>query len=233
MVTDTSPKTKAQPHYDPHVLGGGSTVPYVALWSGEHDLPTSVIEHTPTGITYPDENVADRDHHGVLWTRFTTSPGHGRPLYRQMHPLRQRRAMRRLLCQVCAQPADHTDQGHLWILLASWQESDAWPDDIVNQYPPLCLNCARLSKHLCPPLRRGYVAVRAHSTLYGVIGIQYQAARPYPAVRIADNDDGQPVAYDNPAVQWTQAIHLTRALHKCTVADINHESDSYPNWSGS
>lgn len=216
----TAPGTTS-PRYDARMLGGGGVVPYVALWSGEQTLPSRVIERAPWGIGYTDELPTDRDNDGVLWTRVTTRPGHGRPLYRQMHPLRQRRAMRRLLCQVCARLADHTDQGHLWLLLDCWRDTDAWPEHVVNPYPPVCLECARMSARLCPPLRRGYIAVRAHSTLHGVIGVRFQAARPYPAVRLAADDGGQPVAYGDQALRWTQATQLTRTLHHCTPVDLN------------
>src|ERR1043165_6650830 len=95
--------------YDTHILGGESVVPYVTRWTGEQILHPRVVERAPVGIAYTDETVTDRDRDGVLWIRITTSIGDGRPLYRQMHPFRQRRAMRKLLCQVCARPADHTD----------------------------------------------------------------------------------------------------------------------------
>ena len=213
------------PRYDARTLGGGAVVPYVTKWSGEQMLPTTVIERATSGIGYTDETATDRDADDILWTRMTGRPGNGRPQYRQMHPLRQRRAMRRLLCQVCAQPANHTDQGHLWLLPDGWRHAETWPEQVVNPYPPVCLDCARLSTQLCPALRRVHLAVRAHSTPHGIIGVQFQAAHPYPAVRFADDDDGEPVAYSDPALRWTQATQLTRSLHHCTPVNLNHPAE--------
>lgn len=224
MLTDVKSESTHCPAASPYnsrALGGGGVVPYVTMWTSEQTPPTKVIERAPSGVGYTDETATDRDADGVLWTRVTGRPGYGRPQYLRMHPLRQRRAMRKLLCQVCAQPADHTDQGRLWLLPDTWRDIDTWADEVVNPFPPVCMGCARISTRLCPPLRRGYVAVRAHSTPYGVIGVQFQAARPYPTVQLAAADDGLPVAYNDPALRWTQAVQLTRTLHNCISVNLN------------
>src|SRR6266498_5703570 len=70
--------------------------PYVTQWSEERDPPTRLIELPGRGIGYLDETLADRDEHGVLWYRTPSRPGHGEPLFAKVHPLRQRRTMRRL-----------------------------------------------------------------------------------------------------------------------------------------
>jgi hypothetical protein len=41
--------------------------PYIASWSEERDVPTSLFERPGLGIAYVDEAVWDRDSHGVLW----------------------------------------------------------------------------------------------------------------------------------------------------------------------
>src|SRR4051812_9793935 len=92
-------------------------VPYATSWSGEQHLPMPVIQHRGFGIGYADEIAADRDVCGVLWHRVESRPGAGRPQFGNVHSLRQRRAMRRLLCQVCGEPAERTSEGMLWLLL--------------------------------------------------------------------------------------------------------------------
>lgn len=87
--------------------------------------------------------------------------------------------------------------------------------------PPVCLNCARLSVRQCPPLRRGYVAFRAHSAPHGVIGARFLPASAFPGVRLDPTDDGNSVAYEDPAIHWTQATQLTRTLHDCIAVDLD------------
>ncbi|HEX5408059.1 MAG TPA: hypothetical protein VFX16_37830 [Pseudonocardiaceae bacterium] len=194
-------------------------MPYVAIWTGEQTIATTVMRYGQ-GIAYTDEIPTDRDHDGVLWTRSSSRPGQGRPVFTQLHPLRQRRAMRRLLCQVCAGPADYNDRGHLWLLTDRRQDWSDWPEGAANPYPPVCLACARLSVRLCPPLRRGFAVIRAHSTACGVIGVRFRPGPSYPAV-ILDNDDGEPVTYEDPAIRWMQATQLVRTLHDCTFVDLD------------
>jgi hypothetical protein len=203
------------------MLGAGSMVPYIVCWTSELDFPADVIQRPAGGIAYADEKLADRDRDGVLWTRISFSPGRGRPEYTRLHPLRQRRAMWRLLCQVCARPAERTAQGHLWLLTDRWRDDWAdWPERASNPFPPVCLACARLSVRLCPPLRRGYIAVRAQSRPHGVIGVRFHA--PYrfgPPEVVVDNGDA--IAYTDPAIRWVQATQLTRTLYDCTFLDLD------------
>jgi hypothetical protein len=199
--------------YDPRMLGGGAVVPYVGSWSGEELLPTKVVQRPSGGIGYADESLIDRDEWGVLWTRMASRVGAGRPLFTKLHPLRQRRAMRRLLCQVCARPADRTEQGLLWLVPgADWQ-----PEGMATVQPPLCLACARVSVGACPALRAGCVAVRARTRLCGVVGVRFQPGRPFPT--LADDED-EVIGYDDPAIMWMQATQLARSLHDCTPVDV-------------
>jgi hypothetical protein len=197
-------------------VGSGGVVPYIAPWSGERPPPEVVIERAGRGIGFVDETPLDRDRHGVLWTRTLVLPGQGRPEFQKVHPLRQRRAMARLLCQVCAQPADVDERGVLWLLLDHRDDWVGWPEKMANTYPPLCLPCARIAVRLCPALRRGYVAVRAQSRICGVSGVVYRAGYPYPRT-VSD----AVVAYDDPAIRWTVAAQLVRSLHDCTVIDFD------------
>jgi hypothetical protein len=91
-------------------------------------LPTVLVESPEGGIAYQDETLADRDRNGVLWHRTPFIPGQGRPDFGRVHPLRQRRTMQRLLCQVCAGPANTTEDGVLWLLKDHRGDWPAWPD---------------------------------------------------------------------------------------------------------
>jgi hypothetical protein len=205
----------------PPVAGRGGVVPYIAMWSEEQYLPAEVVQRGRSGVGYADELPSDRDSDGVLWTRMASNPGKGRPEFNRLHPRRQRRAMRLLLCQVCAQPAEYNEQGHLWLLVDSRRDWAQWPEGAANPYPPVCMACARLSVRQCPPLRRGFVAVRPHSSMHGVIGVRFWPGRTYPTVRLAVDDGGEPVAHVDPVIQWMQATQLTRILHRCVPVDLD------------
>lgn len=203
--------------YDPLLLGGARWVPYIGSWTGEtrdEDSTEQVIQRPDgAGIGYLRETVVDRDEHGVLWRCPPSSVGVGRPLFKVIHPRRQRHAMRRLLCQVCAQPADWDERGVLWLLNDYRHDWPGWPERMANTQPPLCLPCARASVQLCPSLRRGWVAVRSRRhPIVGVAGDIYRPAFPRPA-RVK----GDVVGYDNPLVLWVKASQLVRELHGCTI----------------
>jgi hypothetical protein len=197
--------------------GRGAVVPYIAAWSGEEALPTRIVGDGLNGVRFADETLIDRDEHDVLWTRIPSRPGEGRPLYGQVHALRQRRAMRRLLCQVCAKPGDRNEQGVLWLLPDHRGDWPGWPENMANSYPPVCLPCARLSIGACPMLRRGHVAVRTQrAPLSGVFGVRYLPARlaPVPA-------EGVVVGYDDPAIRWICAAQQIRSLQGCTIVTLD------------
>ena len=126
-------------------VGRAGVVPYVTSWSEEEKQPAEIILRTSMGIgfgiAYADETPTDRDRDGILWTRRNLRHGHGRPQFGKIHSLRQRRAMRRLLCQVCAQPADRNDDGVLWLLPDYYQEAEGWPENYDLAEPPICLAC--------------------------------------------------------------------------------------------
>jgi hypothetical protein len=192
--------------------GPHGPVPYIAKWSAERPASPTVIE-TAQGIGYATESAADRDRNDVLWARTTFAPGEGEPDYRAMHSMRQRRAMRRLLCQVCAQPADQDERGTLWLLPDYRHDWPGWPAGVANTQPPLCLRCARMSVRLCPALQRPAL-IRAHSTVVGVSGALYAAGPSGPVpVSVAT------VQFTDPAIRRVRASHLVRELHDCTLLE--------------
>jgi hypothetical protein len=202
--------------------GRVGVVPYIATWSAEmQPVEGPIIDHPRRGIAYPDETLTDRDRHGVLWTRTTSRQGIGRPLFAKIHSLRQRRAMRRLLCQVCAGPADESDRGVFWLFNKNPENWPEWPDAVSTAHPPTCLACTRVAVRLCPALRRSCAGVWVgRSTVSGVFGARYRAGRPYAEL----TDPGALVRYDDPTIRWTCASQLVRQLSDCTTAELPADS---------
>ncbi len=192
-------------------------VPYITAWSGEQRLTPLVIA-TVRGIAYPDEVPHDRDRAGVLWVRRALLPGRGRPRYSRVHPQRQRRAMHRLLCQICGGPADRTGDGVLWLLEDHRTDWPTWPEGLVTVHPPICLPCAPKAAAFCPHLRRtGVVAVRVrNSVLDGVHGQTFhlRGRQLVPGERSI-------VLYEQPAIRWTLAGQAARTLSGCTLVDLH------------
>lgn len=206
--------------YQPKSADDGRTiVPYITAWSEEQDPPYELVERTGGGIAYRDEMLADRDSHGVLWFRTPHRPGYGRPDFGRVHPLRQRRAMRRLLCQVCAGPADRTNGGILWLLRDHRDDWPDWPEGMGVTEPPICVPCVRTSVRSCPALRRGAIIVRVRtSPVVGVRGTLHSSTRLNPAA-ISEGT----ATFDDPTRHWIRAANLVRELGNCTLpAAVSH-----------
>lgn len=195
------------------VEGTRALVPYVATWNAEQDLPRRLVELPGRGIAYEDELLGDRDTHGVLWQRAAVRPGVGRPEFGKVHPLRQRRVMRRLLCQVCAEPADRNGSGVLWLMRDHRDDWPQWPEGMGAVEPPVCVPCVEISLRLCPALRRGAVAVRVGEfPVAGVRGALYRKGE------VGRGPVGAAILpYDDPDVHWIVASALVRELRCCTV----------------
>lgn len=188
-------------------------VPYVTSWSVEQPMPFEVIEREGGGVAYADEIFADRDAQGVLWQRACSNPHEGRPEFGRVHTLRQRRAMRRLLCQVCGKAAHQSDEGMLWLLPDHRPDWAGWPEGMANVEPPICRSCVGTSLRLCPELRRGAVAVRVRE--FPIVGVRGALYRPGRRGLVAV--DEVVVGYDDPAIRWVRAVGLVRELHGCVV----------------
>jgi hypothetical protein len=191
--------------------------PYIASWSEERRELATVIERRGRGIGYADETLYDRDRHGVLWLRSPVNQGVGEPEFARVHPLRQRRAMNRLLCNVCAKPADRSDEGVLWLLRDYRDDWPGWPEHMAINEPPVCVPCARRASRMCPAMRKGAVAVRARRySIAGVRGRLYQpTGTPWPEVV-----DYRDVPYGEPGARWVQASMLVRELGDCTIVPL-------------
>lgn len=206
--------------YDPGLLGGGAVVPYIGSWTGERRCSVQ-LGWRAGRLAYADEIPIDRDEWGVLWERRTGRIGHGRPLFIDVHPLRQRRVMARLLCQVCAQAAHHTEKGSLWLLPGDRAETFDSTEDLIIDHPPLCVQCARTSVRLCPAMRPHYLAVRAHSEVYGATGLVYRPLTQPPWMETDKDATGKTVPLDHPAIAGIQATQLARRLFNVTVTDLD------------
>lgn len=189
---------------------------YITKWSEEQEPPYELIERPGRGIGYLDETLWDRDDHGVLWKRTPHLPGHGQPKFKIAHPLRQRRAMQRVLCGVCGGLADQNDEGTLWLIHDDGSRWPGWPDGAESE-PPTCAPCVRVAARLCPALRHnGAVALRVrHAPISGVFGQLYRSnhGRPMPTEQMT-------VRYNDPKVQWVLASKLIRELVDCTVVPL-------------
>lgn len=199
----------------PTTLSHPILVPYATAWSTEQDPPTSLITIPGVGIAYADETLADRDRNGVLWFRTSYSPGQGRPNFGRVHPHRQRRAMLRLLCQVCGGPADQTADGVLWLIRDFRDDWPDWPNRMAVTEPPICRPCVRVSLDRCPALRKGAVTFRARR--YPVIAARgpVYAGSPPKFTELAT------VALDDPKIRWLRAMILVRQVNDCTIIPLD------------
>lgn len=195
--------------------------PYITTWSAEQVLSSQVTELPGLGIGYADESLGDRDVRGVLWQRAGVCRGVGKSEFGQVHPLRQRRAMRQLLCQVCAGPADQNDDGVLWLLRDYRDDWPNWPEGMACVEPPVCAPCVSTSVRLCPALRRGAVAVRVREfDVVGVRGALYRKGTSASFVVDAAN-----LTYDDPDIRWLIASALIRELRECVVVPLEELMD--------
>lgn len=196
--------------------------PYITSWSNEPSLSPPVLARLGLGVYYADELLTDRDSHGVLWQRAGMQHGVGRPEFGRVHPLRQRRAMRKLLCQVCAEPADRNIDGVLWLLRDYRDDWACWPEGMGCVEPPVCASCIPISMRLCPALRRGAVVVRVRE--FPISGIRGALYRYGQAGLVAAEDATLP--YEDPEVRWLVASALVRELKDCTVLPLGEFVES-------
>lgn len=200
--------------------------PYMAAGSLEAFVERKVIA-TEHGIGYADETAHDRDSEGVLWReREEKAEGsRGRIRFADVHPQRQRQAMKDLLCHICGGAADRTADGVLWLIEESLQDIDEefgssglrpWPEGLVTVHPPICLDDAARALRQCPHLLDGgAVAVYVREPVVsGVYGVLYQPSSPAPRPLTKDV-----VFYGTPDVRWIRANQQAVTLYGCSVAD--------------
>jgi hypothetical protein len=190
--------------------------PYITAWSAEQDLPCTLVERPDHSIGFANELLSDRDRHGVLWQQTALRHRVGRPEFARVHPLRQRRAMELVLCQVCGGPADQNEDGVLWLQRDHRDDWTRWPEGMASVEPPVCLRCVPVARQLCPALRRGAVVVRVRNyPIAGVRGALYRQSVLAPKAVTVGN-----FAYDDPAVRRVLASALIRELRDCVIIPL-------------
>ncbi|WP_232789040.1 hypothetical protein [Streptomyces odonnellii] len=199
-------------------------VPYIASWSGEKKVPALVVPNPRgPGIGYADEHSVDRDANGVLWKRVGAGRGKGRPEFGKVHSLRQHRAMRKLLCQVCGGAADRNEDGVLWLVGDYPGDAGGGAGGFTTTHPPVCAPCAIASVRACPHLRKRHVALRAGLVVTaGVQGIVHRPGGLFP-----EPYDAGGVLYDDTRIHWTVAAQLMVTLRRCTVVELEAEYARY------
>jgi hypothetical protein len=142
-----------------------------------------------------------------------------------VHARRQRRAMTKLLCQVCGQPAGRTADGVLWLVGEDPDRPETWPVPLLTAHPPVCAGCAVRSVGACPHLRRQYTALHVRAfDLTGVRGALYVPGHQSP-VAVAG------VAFDDPRIRWVRAGQLIVRLREFSITEVEHDkskTDSAP-----
>jgi hypothetical protein len=200
-------------------LVAGRTVPYIAAWSDEKRLP-GIVASSPMGrVRYVDESEGDRDGNGVLWVRHEDQRGAGRPVFDEVHPLRQRHAMENLLCQVCAEEPDCNADGVLWVMVDNRDDWPRWPNRMVTYDAPVCVPCARIASRSCPALRNRKVLIRSRT--HPVMAVKGDVYASSPAGMVMTGMGT--VLLDSPTIRWTVAHQLLRRLSDCVI--IGTDSD--------
>jgi hypothetical protein len=203
----------------------GLPVPYIAAWEREKDTTPRIVLRNVRGVLrigYESENPYDRDENGTLWAGQALAQGRGMPHFENVHLLRQRRAMRDLLCQVCGTstltgPGPGPEPGHLWLLAARPGDPGPIREGEVTTSPPVCTSCAPAALTYCPHLRRGAVAARVGLARYwGVAGVVHdRRLQPIPGPDLALVRD------DSADLRWILAYRLAVELRDVTPVDIH------------
>ncbi|KOV82476.1 hypothetical protein ADL03_24485 [Nocardia sp. NRRL S-836] len=192
--------------------------PHVTSWSAEQNLQCGLIVRPDRrGVGYVNELPGDRDEHGVLWVKVAERHGAGKPDFARVHPARQRQAMKELLCQVCAKPADRTSDGVLWLMRDHRETEDPdWPEHMASVEPPTCVPCIEISLRRCPALRRGAVAVRVHE--YSVMGVRGTLYKP--GVFAPEPLRIEHLVHGDALAGWMVAASSFRLLQKCSFVSF-------------
>ncbi|MGW1157761.1 hypothetical protein ACWD48_05945 [Streptomyces sp. NPDC002519] len=190
----------------------GRPVPFIAAWSDERvQLPP--VLGTQGGIALQGHPC---DAAGVSWKPWLEQPGVGEPEYGVVHGPRQRLAMWRLLCQVCARPVVRDNKlGWPW-LLEDHRGEQGWPEREVTTHPPVCPECQPVAAIQCTPNRGNFVAVRVGRVLAdGVYGQMYAPARhPTPVGK-------KTVLFAGDArLRWVLGGQVAATLLDVTIVDM-------------
>ncbi|TDC02866.1 hypothetical protein E1267_28215 [Nonomuraea longispora] len=164
-------------------------VPYITAWSEEtvpHPLGFAWSDEAAgLRLTYADPQPQDWMY-GVLWARQGLS-AHGRPEWKLVNTLRQRRCMLHRLCQVCGASAVDPVSGRISWLLADDPSGKPGTAGYTNA-PPTCPSCIPQALASCPRLRRGAVIYAVGDCEpYGVVGDMFEPSGRRGVVQIQRN----------------------------------------------
>jgi hypothetical protein len=192
----------------------GRPVPYITAWSGERVQPPPLIA-TGDGVAYAGQPQG-RGSDGVLWQLWGIKAGSGVPAWGDVHGPRQRRAMRKFLCQVCGGLADRDERGWLWLLEDEQDGSPTWPNGEMTTHPPVCRQCAPLAARMCPHLRRkGVVPVRVGKVILDAVYGQRHYSSPLGLV----GGERDVFLIGSWRTKWIVGGQLAASLLECTVLD--------------
>ena len=158
-------------------------VPYITAYSDEltpHPLAFVTHPEATDGVrlSYADASPQDRQL-GVLWARQALHR-RGRPEWKVVNTIRQRRCMLHLLCQVCGQSSADPWSGRISWVLAD-DPGDTSTGAGYTNAPPTCARCVPEAIAGCPRLRRGAAVYSVGSAEpYGIIGDVMQPSPQRP-----------------------------------------------------
>ncbi|MBC9730347.1 hypothetical protein [Streptomyces sp. TRM68367] len=201
----------------------GIHVPYINQWTAEAVRQPQLIRirgRGGEGIGYEDEDPVTDRWHEALWVRSGLARGRGRPDFARISSLRQKRAMRYSLCQVCEEPVldSGADERTLHLLGGATSIGEGE----TTAAPPLHARCALESIEACRHLRRGWAAALVeYSPLWGVAGVVHDPVtlaplpspgrRPFELTHVPIGDE---------RIRWTLASFTVVSLHRVTPVSL-------------
>ncbi|MHB9862005.1 hypothetical protein [Streptomyces sp. YIM S03343] len=201
----------------------GMRVPYITAWTAEEVRQSAVIRIVGIGgegIGYKDEDpVADRRHE-ALWVRSALAQGRGKPDFHRVNSLRQKRAVRYELCQVCGETVvgSQADGPALYLLGGDTPIAEGE----TTTAPPVHPLCAVEAIENCPHLRHHAAALVSYSPLWGVAGVVYDPVTlaPLPSRGRRPNDLTHVYVGDK-RIRWTVANFTVVSLHGVAAVSTN------------
>ncbi|MFF4902248.1 hypothetical protein [Streptomyces sp. NPDC001068] len=198
---------------------GDLRVPYITAWSAEVVPQPDVVRVTRRGgegIGYEDEDPVIDRRHEALWVRSGMARGRGAPDFSRINSLRQKRAMRYDLCQLCGFTVLGTRDDERTLCLMGGDRPIA--EGETTTAPPVHPACAKYSIENCPPLRRKHAAALVDvSRLWGVAGVVFDPVtmQPLPSTGSRPGDLDHVHVADK-AIRWTLANFTVHSLHGVT-----------------
>jgi hypothetical protein len=201
----------------------GLPVPAITARAGEEPQPQPLMRQR-SRLGFTDEVWSDR-HYEVLWMRMP-SLARREPQFEVVHGLRQRRAMTRMLCQVCDGPTPAA-VGKPALFLLGADGGRPIRDGEETASPPVHAACARTAVEYCRPLGRGWSAALVERTpVWGVAGTVYDP-RTLSAVPAPEGRRLHRLPFTDARIRWVLASRLMVTLEGVTpVMDLEDLEDA-------